>query len=94
MLKNKLPAAVEELKKVYTNIKIQPGKSEGQIDIALEPSGLRTASGELAFMKIIAAQGLQCAGYVFVNGFKTLFLRDISEVAPAVNQQSEISDQQ
>jgi hypothetical protein len=83
MLKEKLQTAVAELKKVYTLVRVQPGSGDGVIDIALEPANLHASSGDLAALKILSAQGLQARGYVNSRDFKTLFLRNISELTPA-----------
>lgn len=95
MLKEKLQAAVAELKKVYLNVKVQPGSGEDVIDIAVEPAGMHASNGHLAALKILTANGLQAHGYVNSANFKTLFLRNIQEIPPAVihdaADQSEVS---
>ena len=80
MLQQKLQKAVAELKKVYLNVKVQPGHADDQIDIALEPAGMHSSNGDLAALKIIAANGLQPFGYVHSKDLKTLFLRNIQEI--------------
>lgn len=83
MLKDKLQTAIAELKKVYTNVNVQPGIGEDQIDLALEPAGMHATNGDLAALKILSANGLQAFGYVHSKDFKTLFLRNVQEVAPS-----------
>jgi microsomal dipeptidase-like Zn-dependent dipeptidase len=92
MLKANLQKAVEELKTVYTKVLVRPGSGEGVIDIALEPAGMHASNGDLAALKILSANGLQPFGYVHSKDFKTLFLRNITEIPAAVcGPQPEVS---
>lgn len=91
MLKDKLKEAVADLQKVYTSVAVRPGPGEGVIDLALRPANLHASNGDLAFVKILSANGLQAHGFVHSKDFSTLFLRDIREAAEVSGQVTEIS---
>jgi len=90
MLKDKLQKAVADLKKVYTNVKVQPGVGEDTLDIAIEPAGMHASNGDLAALKILSANGLQPFGYVHSKDLKTLILRNIQEIVPEVAPSSDL----
>lgn len=84
MLKEKLQAAVEDLKKTFSNVVVKPGVCEGEIDIILDlqTSGNSDAQ-RLQALEIIKANGLKAHGFVASQQCSKIFLRNVSEYPAA-----------
>jgi len=93
MLKEKLQQAVAELQKSFSRVVVRPGTGEGAIDITLDLSNACNADAErLQALEILKAHGLKAHGFVATRLCSKIFLRNVSEISPAINPQSEIDN--
>ena len=83
MLKEKLHAAVEDLKKAFSNVVVKPGSGEGEIDLTLDLQGRSNSDAQrLQALEILKTHGLKAHGFVASQLCSKIFLRNVSEVSP------------